>query len=146
MGAAAAPMLVTGTALSAYGNYMAGQSAQEAADEKARQLGIHAQEARAAGIMAGEEELRKTKLMQSRILALAGASGAGAMDPTIVNLTAQTEAEGHLAAKMRRYNAESEARGMEMQASALRKEGEDYASAGRIRAAGSLLSMASVFK
>ena len=146
MGVAAVPLMVAGGLLGAKGALDEGRSRREASYASAAELRVNAGQEEAAGQFAGEEELRKTKMLQSRMLAIAGASGAGALDPTVVNLASGAEAEGHLAAATQRYNAKSAAVKMRNQADITQREGDAYAKASRYKAAGSLLSMASAFK
>lgn len=51
-------------------------------------------EEEAAGQRAAAEETRKAKLAQSRLMAVAGASGSGASDPTVMDLWGDIEQEG----------------------------------------------------
>lgn len=51
-------------------------------------------EEQAAGQRAAAEESRKAKLAQSRLMAVAGASGSGASDPTIMDLWGDIAQEG----------------------------------------------------
>lgn len=143
----AAPYAAGGIGLLiAKGQLDAGDAAARAGGYRSQQYRINAGQARAAGQQVGEEELRKSELMQSRILALAGASGGGAMDPTVVSLMSKTAAEGKLAQATRIYNSEEQARGMEMQADTALYEGKAAKVASRYQALGTLLSTASIAK
>lgn len=133
-------LLAAGTALSAYGAMQEGDANKANADEQAAQLRENAGQAQAAGQQAGEEELRKNQLVLSRMIAVAASSGASAVDPTVLKLASNTAGEGELAASMQRYNADSAARGMRMQADATQRTGKAMQTASRYKAAGSLLS------
>ena len=63
-------------------------------------------------------------LLQSRALAVAAASGGGALDPTVLNLIGGIAGEGQLAADTERYNAAVDAQGMRTQAAATEYEGK----------------------
>lgn len=129
-----------GGVASFYGNILEGNDAERLAKLQAAQLRENAGQAEAAGQQAGEEELRKSELALSRMIAVAAASGGGASDPTVLKLASGITAEGELAAGMQRYNASSAARGMRIQAGLTEQEGAAKKRASRWRAAGGLLS------
>lgn len=133
-------LLAAGGLLSAKGALDEGDAAAADAQETAAQLRENAGQAEAAGQHAGEEELRKAELTMSRMLAVAAASGASAVDPTVVKLASGVAAEGELNAGMQRFNAESQARGMRLQADAGIRRGKAIQRASQWKAAGSLLS------
>lgn len=90
----------------------------------AAQLEQQAGQTMASGQRASMEQLRQAKLMQSRALALAAASGAGAADPTVVNLMGKIGAEGAYRAGIAMYQGEEQARQLRLKAAAARYEGE----------------------
>lgn len=125
----------------------AGESQQAAAEYSAEQLDINAEQAIAVSHRAAAEQLRKSMLVQSRALAIAAASGAGALDPTVMALIGGYSKEGELASETVLYGGEERARAMREQAKASRYEGALRAEAGRtaeksayMKAAGSILS------
>lgn len=67
------------------------------------------QEEAAAQIRAKEAK-RQARLQQSRVLALAAASGGGAMDTDVMNIIAGFEEEGDLAARTELYQGSENAR------------------------------------
>ncbi len=71
---------------------------------------IQAKSVLAAGSHAAQEELRQARLLESRGLALAAASGAGASDPTTVKILSDISGEGAYRAASALYEAEAEAR------------------------------------
>ena len=73
-------------------------------------------EERGAGQRAASEELRKAKIAQSRLTALAGGSGSGATDPTVMDLWGDIEKEGQYNAKAVQTGAEQKGAGMNYQA------------------------------
>lgn len=107
---------------------------------------LNAGQQRAAGQRAGAEEIRSKDLLMSKMLAMAGASGGGMSDPTLINLFAQAETEGKLAADTAMYNAESQALGMEKQAVATVAAGRARKKASQLSAFGSLLGTAGTVK
>lgn len=131
---------IAGTFLSAAGTLEGGEAQQKAATYQAAQMRRNALQEQAAGIQAANEEARKTELMQSRILAVAGASGAGTLDPTVLNLIGQTAAEGKLASMTRIYNSEVAAQGMREQAAATEYEGALAKRASKYKAYSTMLS------
>lgn len=99
----------------------AGMKAQAAADQArtatdAQWTERRALEERVAGQSAAAEETRKARLAQSRLGAVAGASGAGASDPTVMKMFEGIEGEGRNNAGMVQAGAEQKASGMTYQA------------------------------
>jgi hypothetical protein len=131
---------ILGTVLQAGAQLEAGDAARQQAAYQASQMRRNALAEQAVGSVAVGDEVRKMELMQSRILAVAGASGAGAVDPTVVNLISQTESEGRLAAATRIYNSDVAAQSMREQASATDYEGQLAYRASRFKALGTVLS------
>lgn len=74
-----------------------------------------ANEERAAGQHAAGTEMYKANLAQSKLTALAGASGGGAADPTVMKLMSDIEGEGRVNAGMQMAGAEQKAAGIEHQ-------------------------------
>src|SRR3546814_9070939 len=91
-------MMVAGTVISAYGQMQAGEAAEAQAAAQQTALDFQAGEARK---QAGQEraaaqremisERRRERLVQSNLIASAAASGAGASDPTILDLQGDIE-------------------------------------------------------
>lgn len=78
----------------------------------------------AASQMKAREAKRQSRLMQSRVLALAAASGGGAMDMDVLNTIAGFEEEGDLAARTELYQGSERARQLRMQGDAGIWQGE----------------------
>jgi hypothetical protein len=128
-----------GTVLSATGNIAAGnaaarqgQASQNLANYQAAQLEQNAGQQIAAGQGDAEAVLRQSRLLQSRALAVAAASGGGALDPNVLKIIGGIAGEGQLAADTTRFNASETARGMRNQAAATRYSGAQAAAAGQI--------------
>ena len=150
-----------GTAASAMGTLMggsaaaaAGAAAQQAAEFTARQQKMGAREARSVGQLAMFEKRKETDLLQSKLQARAAASGGGATDPGVVNLTGDIAQRGEYQALTEMYKGESKARGLvdaamasQMQGAAALAEGEAKKRAATMSAVGTILGGAgSMFK
>jgi len=127
-----------GTGMKAAGQVEAGKAArstgeaqQRALEYQAQQLTTNAGQAQAVSQRAAMEEIRKSMLIQSRAMAVAAASGGGAVDPTVMALVSSISKEGQLASETQLYGGEERARGMREQAKATRYEGTQRAEAGR---------------
>src|SRR5574341_759638 len=141
-------LMATGTVLQIGGALQQGEAAaaagaaqQQAAEYEARQMEV------AAGQRAAQEQRRQAKLVASRALALAAASGAGAADPTVVDIIGDITGEGAYRAAVALYEGEEQARTMRAQAKATRYSGAVAEAGGRtqrqaaqIGAFGSLLA------
>jgi len=145
---------LTGTLLQAQGYRSQGQSAkqqgqaeQQAANYRAEQLDQIAGQSIAASQRVAQEQRRQARLLASRALAVAAASGGGASDSSVTRIIADIHGEGAYRAAVALYEGEDRARQERMAASATRYEGElaaqsgsNAAKAGNIMALGSLLS------
>jgi predicted RNA-binding protein YlxR (DUF448 family) len=91
----------------------------------------------AAGEVGASEEMRQAMLVNSTALARAAASGAGASDPGIINLMAQTQGRGAYMAGLKLYSAEEQQRRLldtanadiyesQLQSQALKKKAGSY--------------------
>jgi len=132
---------LAGTVLSTVSAVSQGRAANKQAQFEAEQMERNALSERASAQRAAMEERRKSRIMQSRVQALAGGSG---MDPGVVNLMENLEGEGEYRALTARYEGEIRARGLTNQAAATRYSGSQAQTAGLLRGAGSLLSGASI--
>lgn len=120
MATVAAVTTAAGTAVGAYGQY---QSANAQADAERQRAAIEGQWAerrakdeRAVAQQGAAEEMRKARYAQSRLTAVAGGSGSGASDPTVMQLWGDIEGEGQLNASRAMMAGEQKATGMEYQA------------------------------
>jgi len=111
-----------------------GAAAQVGAEFQALQLEINAKQQQAAGQRNAQEEFRKAELLQSRALAVAGASGGGASDPDILQITSRLAQEGQYAADTHIYNGNEAARAMRIGAAVSRYEGQQARKIGKTRA------------
>ncbi len=123
MAMAMLPAILTAasTVIGAVGSAGAMKS-QAAADQQRAQMEAawkerQADEQRAAGQRQAGGKLREMELAQSRLTALAGASGGRADDPTVLKLMGDIEGEGRLNAKMAQAGGEKAAQGLEYQGS-----------------------------
>lgn len=145
---------------------------QDQKNYDAAQQESQANSAAATGQRASIEEQRKMRLAQSRAQAVGAASGAGALDPTALNIDSKiagegtynaltqlyagdTEAqslktgaalsryEGKTGAEMTRYGGAQDAQNLIYQGNVARAEGNMAAQSARMKAAGSLFSGAS---
>lgn len=138
-----AGMSAGGTALSVMGSSKQAKAAKQQAKAQyalaqyeANQLDQNARETQAAGQYASIEQRRQSELLQSRALAIAASSGAGTLDPTVLDVIGGIAKEGERAVQTETYNAESEAAGMRAQAVATRYGGAQALKAGKIAAKG----------
>jgi hypothetical protein len=132
-------LAVAGTALSAGGSIIGANSEAKEMRREAAQLEANAGLERASSQRAAMDERRQAKLAQSRGLAVAGKSGAGIDDPTVVNLMAGIEGEGEYRALSALYEGEESARGMEADAAARRRGAKSTKTAGLIKAGSTIL-------
>lgn len=149
------PSLAVGsTVLNAGGQWTAasavaqeGEERRRAAEFEALQLEQNALQAVAAAQRKAATVSKQDKLIQSRALAVAAASGASATDPTVVNIIAKTAGEGAYERAVAIYEGEEVARVRREAARATRYRGyreqvasENKAQALRTGALGSLLA------
>ena len=107
-----------------------GQLAEQqraAAEFEADQLETNAVQSVAASQRRALEERRLATRVASRALALAAASGAGASDPTVINMIAATSGEGAYRAAVSMWEGEDKARRMRDEAKVARYTGESRA-------------------
>lgn len=129
---------VGGSLLSASGSVSEGKAAlaqakaqKAAADFQAAQLRVNAGQEQAMGQVESLEQSRQARLMQSRALAVAAASGGGASDNTVTKVIGDLAGEGELARLTAIFNGDEAARGLRNQASATEFEGRQILQAGK---------------
>lgn len=110
-----------------------GKAQQQALNYQAQQKEIQAGQERAASQRTAAGKRKEAALMGSRGLAVSAASGAGALDPTVVNLLGDIEAEGEYQALMDMYGGEQSARNLESGAELSRYEGRMAKAAGKAK-------------
>lgn len=131
--------LAAGTAMSVAGAIGQGNAARGAANYQAAQLQQQAGQERATSQRQAMEERRRARFAQSRLQALAAASGAGATDPTVIDLSGDIAAEGEYRALTALFGGEERARGLTMNAQARRYEGQQQRRAGVMNAASTIM-------
>lgn len=137
-------LAIAGAGMSALSSISAGRQQNAAAKYEARQMEYNAKQQEAAGQQEAIKARREANLLASRALAVAGASGAGTVDPNVLNIVSGIQGEGEYNAQMARYNTRSQAESMRAQAGARRLEGKNAAKAGWIDAGSTILSGAAV--
>jgi hypothetical protein len=101
-----------------------GIAKQKSAEFSAKQMEVNAGQELATSQRNAAEELRVSEAMQSRALAIAGASGAGADDPTMRHIIGSIAEEGQLAAQAHLYQGTEAARSLRLSAEVARWEGK----------------------
>ena len=101
-----------------------GEAIARAKEYDAQQLDQQAGQVVAASQRVAGQERHKAKVIASRALALAAASGAGASDTTVENILADIDGEGAYRASVALYQGEEHARRLKMAAQGRRLEGE----------------------
>jgi hypothetical protein len=119
-----------GMAIQAASKYQQGKSAKKQAFVQAGQI-------RATGERDAELKRKQARLLSSRGLAVAAASGAGASDPTVVNQLADIEAQGEYNALGTLYESEDAARDLEYSGKLADAEGRAGAFGSLLQAGGS---------
>jgi hypothetical protein len=121
----------------------AGMAQQQAANYQADRMDERANAERASSQRVEMNERKRERLVQSNLQARAAASGAGAIDPTTIDLAEDIAAEGDYRARTALFEGEERGRGLNNQAELRRYEGqqaaegaEDMAGAMRFGAAG----------
>ncbi len=131
---------VAGTVMSAVGARNAGISANQEADYRAKQAEINAGQERASAQRASVEQIRQLRVAQSHGQAVAAASGAGALDPSVMDIMGDLEAQGQYKAATATYQGEDSARNLETQAMLDRFSGSQARKAGDVKALSTVMS------
>lgn len=130
------------TLLQVGGQFDKGRAADEQARIEAAQLRRQATNQRGISQREASEARRRGELATSRARAVAGASGAGADDPTVTNVIGDIEGRGEYNALTALYNGDFTARGMDATARAARRTGRAARGASRMQAGATILSNA----
>lgn len=128
-----------GTLASANAMKQQAEAERQAAEYKAKMEEQQAQEERAVAQRKALGERRSEDIQQSRLQALAAASGGGADDASVVKLGSDLAAQGEYNALARMYTGASRGVDLENQAALDRYSGEARASALRSRANATIL-------
>jgi hypothetical protein len=132
-------MMAGGTIMSAKASLDAGPMAQQKSEFVARQQEDIGKAEVAASQRAAIEKKRQSRLAQSRVLALAAASGGGVLDPGVVNIIAGFEEEGELAARTELYSGLEAARTRGLSAKTSRFGGAIAKRAGKQKAIATIM-------
>lgn len=130
---------VAGGAVSAAGSLQQGRAAKEAADTEALQLEMKGREEFAAAQRDAFAKRKEGTLANSRLQALAAASGGGADDPTIIKLMSGISTDAEYNAQTELYGGKSRRAGLFDAASNRRREGQASLLGSRYRAGAALL-------
>ena len=128
----ATALAVGSSVLSGIGQIQAGKAANSNAKFQARQMEQQAGQERASSQREAIAERRQSAIIQSNAQASAAASGGGATDPTVLNITGNIAKEGEYNALSALFQGEEKARGLGLQASATRMEGKQAKKQGMI--------------
>jgi len=139
----AAIFTVAGGLTGAYGELEQGRYARAMSKIQAMHLRKNAQEAFAGAQRDAADIQLQTDLTASRALAVAAASGAGASDPTVLNIISKISSEGAYHKSMALYKGKMEYQDLQYQAWAAEKSGAQAERASRFNAAGKLLNTGS---
>jgi len=134
-------MAVAGAVSSIAGGFSAANAAKTAAQRQkteaefeAEQMTQAAGQAIATSQRDAIEQRRQARLLQSRAIAISGASGASVTDPTVLNLIGDIAGQGSYRAAVALYQGEDKARQLNMAADAKRYEGDVALETGRNKA------------
>lgn len=132
-------LTVAGSALSAGGTIVGSNAEAREMRSEAGQLEANAGLERAMGQRRAIEDRRQGRLAQSRALAVAASSGAGASDPTVVNAIADLAGEGEHRALTSLYEGDMAGDDLMRQAGARRREAKNTKRAGLFKAGSTIL-------
>lgn len=127
-------------AFSAYQANEQGKYQQAVAERNAKMQENQATDARARGVVAGEEQRDRARQMGARQATQLAGSGLDISSGTSLDLFAETATLGEYDAQVVENNAAREAFGFSTRAEETRMSGENARSAGRNRAVGTLLT------
>lgn len=153
MGAAALPLMIAGTVLTAVGTYQQGQAAKKQAMFEADQLESSARQKEAMAIAEqavsqrkAAEARREGELVMSRAQALGAASGGSSLDESLVAIMQNLEKETDYRKRLSLYEGEAKAQDLKYSAEidkwsagVSRQAGKAAAKTGTTMAIGSLL-------
>jgi hypothetical protein len=135
-----------GAGVSALGTIAAGNHAKASAEFQAKQMEQQANEERAATQREQMAIRRRAEQAQSRLQAVSARSGLGTLDPTVMELAGDIEAEGAYQRGMAGYAGTTRAQNMELGAQSAIMQGRAAQSASRLDAFGTILgSAASIY-
>lgn len=112
-----------GSIIGAVGTIMTGQAQAQMMEYQARQLEVKAAEERAAAQREAIEQGKETEYVISRQRAVAGVSGLGVLDDTVLQLVSDTAGAGKYRQLMTQYGGLSRAEGLRAEAAGKRMSG-----------------------
>lgn len=122
MGATTA--MIGGTLVSAQGMRLQGEQAKVAANINAQQADKQGGQAMASAQRGAMEEARRSRILQSRALAIAAAGGGSASDPTAQKIIGDIAGAGAYQSMVSLYEGESKARAFHDKATVASASGE----------------------
>ena len=131
-----AALAAIGSIIGAVGTIMTGQAQAAAMEYQAKQLEVKATEERAAAQREAIEQGTETEYIISRQRAVAGASGLGVLDDTVLKLASDTAGAGRYRQLMTQYGGKSRQSGLLAQAEAARMSGRAALTGSYFAAAG----------
>lgn len=139
----AAAGIASGTALSAASSISQGEAANSAAKAQAQQEEAAAKQAGAIAQRDALSARRETDIKLSKARAVAAASGAGADDPTVLDLSSAIDAAGEYDVAAALYEGSARNTAYTNRARMTRYSGQQEQTAGAVRAASTVLNTAS---
>lgn len=127
MAAAAAIAGIIGTGLQMMGTIQSGKAQQAALNHEAMMKKRQGQEEFAASQRQAIEKRKEGELVMSRQRALASASGAGVVNPSMLDIYGETGAEADYNAEIEKFGGLSRKAGLYDQAAAARAKGKAIA-------------------
>ena len=127
-----------GTGVQAEDQYESGRIISANAKLQSIQDQRDANEAQVAAQVQAGNERRRAKLLRSRALSVAGASGAGVSDPTVTNILSGIDTAGEMNALTALYEGDTTAAALRSGAASKLRMSNAYSSVGNLRAAGTL--------
>jgi hypothetical protein len=137
--------LIAIAALGAGSQIMGAQSQAEAQKKQAQQTEAQGVVDYASSTRDAAEEYRKSRILQSRALAVAASSGGGTLDPNVVNIISGIAGQGDYNARSQLYAGETRKQGLQYVAEADRKSAQATQTGGYLNAASTALSMYSKY-
>jgi hypothetical protein len=139
-GAMPTELSILGSVMQFAGASQQGTDAQGSKQYQADQMRQNGGQAQASAQRTAADIDQQTKMVVSRSLAVAAASGGGASDPTVINLIAQNTAAGAYRKAVALYNGDETNRADQMKADSLEYEGKTAKNGGLLSAGTSLLA------
>jgi hypothetical protein len=130
---------IAASGLQAMGQLQQGRASQAALNYEAGMRDKKAAEERAASQREAIEKRQEAGLAMSRQKALAASSGAGVVNPSILDIYSDTAGEGEYNAQVSLYGGESRARGELDQAALARAKGKAARKGSILEAGGTML-------